>query len=180
MTTSRVVSDRAEQSREASVAPGATHLAMLLAQAHLRPLTRPPFWPSVTPLHFHLASPRPEASSGTTSPAGTPLVSFLVSGLAAPVSSASLLVQPGPRTFSPSPATPAPLPSCLGQTAQCSLKRGRTQAANRHVLDSKNLLAPPHSTLWPDFQYKWFATGFCTDRTCKTHVPRSVSRRCRL
>jgi len=28
-------------------------------------------------------------------------------------------------------------------TAQCSLKRGRTQAANRHVLDSKNLLTPP-------------------------------------
>jgi len=27
--------------------------------------------------------------------------------------------------------------------AQYSLKRGRTQAANRHVLDSKNLLAPP-------------------------------------
>jgi len=29
------------------------------------------------------------------------------------------------------------------QAAQSSLERGRTQAANRHVLDSKNLLAPP-------------------------------------
>jgi len=32
---------------------------------------------------------------------------------------------------------------CAWEAAQCSLKRGRTQGANRHVLDSNNLLAPP-------------------------------------
>jgi len=64
--------------------------------------------------------------------------------------------------------------------AQCSLNLGRTQTANRHVLDFKNLLAHPHSTLSSSFRYKWFATRFCTDRTCKGHITRSVSQRCRL
>jgi len=46
----------------------------------------------------------------------TPLITFLVSGLAAPISSAPLSVQPGPKTTRPSHATLPPLPPCWSET----------------------------------------------------------------